>query len=84
MTTTAVIIAVIVVALAVVAVVIVRARRRGAQAGERMGLPPLGTLAGDPVTESTTPPRGQTPTATAHPAAVRSDATDSSKPRAGR
>lgn len=54
MTTTTVVV-VILIALVVAAVVIglvVRSRRRGAQAAERMGLPPLGAVSGDPVDPS--------------------------------
>ncbi len=50
MTTTAlVIIALVVIVLAVVVALTVRARRRGAQASERMGLPPLGAVSGEPL-----------------------------------
>lgn len=53
-TTSIVIIAVVVIVLALVAVMVVRGRRRAAQASERMGLPPLGTVSGDPVGPATT------------------------------
>lgn len=84
MTTTAIIIvAIVVIAVAVVAV---RARRRGAQASERMGLPPIGALSGDPVDGPTAPTTGGSDTATSDAAApTRSDdAVGTAKPPTAR
>lgn len=53
-TTTIVVIVAIVIVLGVLgAVLVARTKRRQAQASERMGLPPLGTLAGEPIDEVT-------------------------------
>jgi hypothetical protein len=51
-TTTLVVIVAIVVVLGILgAVLVARTKRRQAQASERMGLPPLGTMAGEPIDE---------------------------------
>jgi hypothetical protein len=51
-TTTAIIIAVVVVIGVLGTILVARSRRRGAQASERMGLPPVGTLSGEPLNEA--------------------------------
>ena len=63
-TTTAIIIAVVVAIGVLGTILVARARRRGAQASQRMGLPPLGTISGEPLEETpstTTSAKSATP-----------------------
>lgn len=62
-TTTVIVIIAVVVAFGTLgAILVARSRRRGAQASQRMGLPDLGTMSGEPLDETPSSATREMPT----------------------